>query len=552
MNKNIIYGDEARKGLLSGLEQIEKAVKVTLGPSGSNVLIRVKGEARPFSVKDGVTVAREVFSDVPIEMVAIESVQDVANKSDELAGDGTTTATVLAAAIFKAGVNLDKNLNRLEVKRGIDKCISLIVDALESKSISVKDSPKMLKQVALISSNNDEEIADLVIQAYEAAGKQGIVNIKRSRTYETYLTTIQGMNLPMGLASPYFMTDMKNETCEFDETYVYLSNEPLTDVSENFNHLLETVNKETANLLIVVPKIDDVVLSMLVTNVAKANFKVCVCVAPDFGDEQMHTLRDIGSALGKAPFLKEEGVQFNSLAKEDVMASLPKAKGISVGLQYTSIKGVAGTKEYRAKVRKQMEERADSLREKIKTVTTPYEKNILHMRISRLTDGVAYINLGAYSDTEFLEKQHRINDALHATKNAVQEGIIPGGGTALLSLSKMEIETRNNNPSLQAGIDIVMEAIKSPFNQIISNVGVEEIDLEDFDNCQNNWEHGYDARAGVFVESMIKQGIIDPVKVTRVALQNAGSISGMLLTTECVIIDPSVYSKTTSPNPMFG
>ena len=549
--KKIVYGSEAREGLLRGLTIIERAVKVTLGPSGSNVLMRHKGEARPYSTKDGVTVAREVGSNDALEMMAIESVQDVANKSDEVAGDGTTTATVLAAAIFREGFKLSQDLNRLDLKRGIDKAVELIVDKLAEVSIDVEGNDEMLRQVALISSNNDHEIADLVVDAYKAAGKQGVVNIKRSRTYKTFLSTIQGMNLPMGYNSPYFVTNSDTETCEFDETYVYMSNEPLMSVSKNFNKLLETANEEMASLLIIVPKIDDVVTSMLVQNAMKANFKVCVCVAPDFGDEQVKTLGDIACALGKPAFILGDGIQFNDLSEDEVMQYIPKAKGVSVGLQFTSIKGVAGTKEYRLKVREEMEKRAESLRNKIEITPTPYEKQNLNMRISRLTDGVAYINLGAYSDTEFIEKQHRVNDSLHATKNAVQEGIIPGGGTTLLSLSESVKFKGIENKSFIEGFNIVLRAIKKPFFQIIDNVGVEICDKE-IKACIDEMAFGYDARNKIFVKNMIEKGIIDPVKVTRTALQNAGSIAGMLLTTECVLVDTSVYSTEKSAMNPFG
>lgn len=566
--KHIEYSDDARQKLLSGVEKIAKAVKVTLGPSGRNVFIRNKGEERPFSTKDGVTVAGQVSSVDAIEMAAIESMQDVANSADASAGDGTTTATILAEAILKEGLNFPEGLNLLDIKKGIDKAVKVIVEELKANAIQCSHNLELLYQTALVSSNYDKEVAQIVTDAFKVAGKQGVVNLKRSRSNESYLTTIKGMTLPMGYRAVYYVNDNENDTANLDKPYVFMTNEKITEVSPNFGHLLEQIHNNQDSLLIICKDIDPSVSDMLLRNKVDSGFKVCVCTAPGFGNEQADMLKDLGTVLGKQPFIENGPISFNDLPMEKIFDYIPQSEAVVIGKHTSSVKGALNHTE---EIDSQMEARANYLREQLEKHKTEYEKNVIQTRISRLTDGIAYINIYAVSETEYIEKQHRIQDALYAVKSASEEGIIPGGGAALLSLSNMKINSLND--SIQYGIDIVMKAIKRPFYQILENVGTETevrvkkdflsrvlfytlkpfmlnqrlIDEEDLEYCISSFNTGYDAKREEVVPDMIARGIIDPVKVTRTALENAASISGMLLTTECLIVDDSVYDKPITP-----
>jgi len=543
--KHIKYKDDARKQLLAGVKIIAKAVKVTLGPSGRNVLIRSKGERRPYSTKDGVTVAGQVWSSDPMEMSAIESIQDVANSADASAGDGTTTATILAEAILEEGLNFDNNLNLIDIKRGIDEAVKVVVEALRENAIDCMSDQKLLYQTALVSSNYDEEVAQIVLDAFNVAGKQGVVNIKRSRTFDTYLTTIKGMTLPMGYKSIYYINNHENDNAEYEKPYVFMTNLKIDSVSQNFAYLLDQINREQGSLIIICKDMDASVSDMLINNKTNANFKVVVCKAPSHGDEQSEILIDLGTCLGKQPFLENGDIVFDALAQEDIMDSIPQSEAVSIGRNSSAIKGaLVLTKEIEAK----MHARADFLRESLEKHKTAYEKSQTQVRISRLTDGIAYINIGAVSDTEFIEKQHRIQDSLYAIKSASEEGVIPGGGTALLSISKMDLRSKSSNESMQYGIDIVMKAIQKPFFQIIENVGI-TIPEEAILVCKSSFNAGFNAKTQECVSDLVQEGILDPVKVTRVALENAASISGMLLTTECAIIDEAVYDVPVFDNP---
>jgi chaperonin GroEL len=538
--KEIIYSNDARMKLRSGVNKIAKAVKVTLGPSGRNVLISNSQETRPFSTKDGVTVAGQIWSDDPIEQVAIESLQDIANNTDESVGDGTTTATVIAEAIIEAGLNTPKHINLLDMKRGIDQAVKFIVELLKKNATDIQEDDKMLKQVALISSNYDEEIADIVFRAFKTAGKQGVVNIKRSRDFVTHLTTIEGMTLPTGYRSKYYVNDHANDTCVMEQPYVFMTNQKIGKFAEtNFGHLVQQVSEFDGSLLIICPDMDQAVSDMLIRNVTNGALKACVVRAPGFGNEQTELLRDLGVVLGKEPFLENEGIQFEDIAKDDIFKYIPQSEGANVGEQITSIKGAYGLDEKQDKiVHEMMEARAEALRVELSNTTTAYEKSQLQRRISRITDGIAYINIGAKSDTEFLEKQARIQDSLYAIKSAYEEGIIPGGGSALLSASLLEFGSKSSDEAAEYGTSILSQAIRQPFLQIIENVGV-ELTNKELNVCEKNFVSGFDAKTGKVSNDMIKSGIIDPVKVTRIALESATSIAGMLLTTECVVVNKS-------------
>lgn len=535
---------------------IARAVKVTLGPSGRNVLIRDKNEPRPYSTKDGVTVAGQIWSEDPIEMMAIESMQDIANTADEKAGDGTTTATVIGEAIFEAGMKMPENLNLLDVKRGIDEAIRIVVNEIKERSINISDDIDKLKQVALISSNYDTISAEMVTKAFLASGKNGVVRIKRSEDFETYVTTIDGMTIPAGYRSRYYVNDFENDTCVMEEPWVYMTNQKINKMADtNLEFFLHRCAEKGEPVLIICPDMDQAISDMIVRNVSQGSINACVIRCPGFGNEQTEILKDLGAVLGKEPFLENEGIQFDEIDQEKLFDYIPRSEGITVGDQITSIKGVAAstvTDEEFEQVKDKMNARADFLRNQLKTAKTQYEKSQIQVRISRITDGLSYINVGAYSDTEFIEKQGRLQDALYAIKSANEEGIIPGGGAALLSISKIlsDADSISKNPSTLYGAKIVADAIRRPFFQIIDNVGI-DYDESTFAREEAEFLAGFDAKTKMHVPDMIKAGIIDPAKVTRVALENAGSIAGMLLTTECVVADTQVYEQK-NQLPQYG
>lgn len=542
--RHIEYSSDAKSKLLDGVKKIARAVKVTLGPSGRNVLIRNKGEARPFSTKDGVTVAGNMSSEDPYEMIAIESIQDVASLSNEAAGDGTTTATILAESIFEGGLSISNEYNLIDIKRGIDLAVANIVKFLRDNSLDCSDNDNLLRQVALIACNYDDEIADIVLDAFKTAGRQGVVNIKRSRTHTTYLSTIAGMNLPMGYMSVYYNTDYANEICNYENTIVYMTDSKIKKMTPNLEYLLTTVSDNQDSLLIICDDMDVIVSDILIKNKSNGSLKVCVCKAPGFGQERIDMLKDLATVLGKEAFIKNEGVSFDDLPQSELLDRLPICEEVIITAQQSSFKGaVTESEEEKDAIKKAMIERADSIREKLHDHVSSYEKNLLQTRISRLSDGLAYINIGAYSDTEFIDKQHRVQDALHAIKGANSDGVVPGGGSALIHIGLTD-KLRHKNPSINAGIRLVYNAIQAPFFQIMENAGIELLE-SDLRHMSELFLAGIDARDGERTEDMIAKGVIDPVKTICSALENASSIAGLMLTTECVIIDDEVYSKET-------
>jgi chaperonin GroEL len=547
MSTTIKYTSEARNELLAGVEAIAKAVRVTLGPSGRNVLIRNAGSTRPFATKDGVTVAAQIKSDVFIEQQAIEAFQEIANESDNNAGDGTTTATLLGEAIFKGGIDLSTKVNLIDVKRGIDKATKHIVKRLIELSVPCKDNNDQLREVAMISSNHDKEIADVVLDAFNVSGDQGVVNIKRSRTNDTYLTTVEGMHLGAGFMNPVFVNDYANDLVDFENPYVYSTNERITTATPNFSKIIETSRAEKHPILIICKDIDVNLAGLLASNISKG-LQICIVKAPGHGVQMDDELRDLGIVLGKPPFLENEGVQFNDVPEDEIMDYIPQSESIMVSKHTTSVKGPKGlSDDHYFEIEEKKLARIDFLRKELEKQITSYEKQQLQSRISRLSNGIAYIHIGAVTDIEFEEKQHRIQDALYGIKSASEEGIVPGGGTALLYISQEEMLT--GNPDTRMGSKIVFKAIREPFIQILKNVGI-VLDDNQLDSYVKNWNYGIDARTGKPCKDMIKAGIIDPVKVTRVALENAASIAGMLLTTDCVIVDEDAYSKT-QPQPEY-
>lgn len=540
MKKTVIYGNEGRQKLLEGVKQISKAVKVTLGPSGKNVLIRNQGATEPFSTKDGVTVAAQIFSEDVVEQQAIEAMQSVANNADNKAGDGTTTATVLAEALFEKGCEEIDKYNVIEYKDGINWAVETVVDYLKGQAITIEDDYDILKKVALIASNNDKHISEVVVDAYKVAGKQGVVNIKRSHTRETYLSTVKGMNLDTGYRSAYYINDHKNQIVDFDKPFIYATNEKITSITDNLNTLLKHCSTEQIPLLIICKDMDESISENLIINKRDNTIKVCVCKAPGFGQEQIEELKDLGTVIGKEPFLEHE-LDFNTIPEDDILSYMPRVEQVIVTDNKLLVKGPLVDDKTYEKIEKDKEGRADKLRTELENQITSYEKARLQMRISRLSDGIAYIHIGAESEIEYNEKQHRIQDALYAVKSAAEEGIIPGGGYAL-NFFKGSVEGMlTGSNSKKAGARCLFDILSAPMEQILDNVGL-KLDQKVKDDLKHNWDAGYDARTKLFTSKLIENGIIDPVKVTRVALENAASIVSMLLTTECIIVDDAVYT----------
>lgn len=540
MKKTVIYGNEGKEQLLKGVNTIAKAVKVTLGPSGKNVLIRNQGDTEPFATKDGVTVAKQIYSENIIAQQAIECMQTVASNADNKAGDGTTTATVLAEALFEAGIEIGFNYNAIDFKDGINLAVKDVIDYLKTKAITVEDDFDILKKVALIASNNDEEISSVVLDAFKVAGKQGVVNIKRSHTKETYLSTVKGMNLDTGYRSVYYINDHKNQIVDFDKPYIYATNEKITSITDNLNALLQYCSKEQIPLLIICKDIDESISENFIINKRDNTIKICVCKAPLFGQEQIEELKDLGTVIGKAPFLEHE-LDFNKIPEEEILKYIPRVEQVIVTDNKLLVKGPLVDDEEYQKIEKDKKGRADKLREELKTQITQYEKARIQMRISRLSDGIAYIHIGSTSEIEYNEKQHRIQDALYAVKSASEEGIIPGGGYALAyAQDNMSIKNFRNN-SIQAGYECLISILDVPMFQILKNVGL-EISDDVIEKICKSWDKGFDARKKQITRNLIQDGIVDPLKVTRVALENAASIISMLLTTECIIVDNQVYT----------
>lgn len=546
MSKTIKYSDDARKEMYEGIKAIAKAVKSTLGPSGKNVLIRNESDKKPFVTKDGVTVAGQFTSDNYLEQIAIELIQDVANNSDAVAGDGTTTATILAEAIFYHGLNAIENnsdINLILFNKYIQEAVGLSIKQLQEISMPCEDV-ESLKNIALISSNGDEEVSQMVIDAYKISGDQGVVNIRRSETYESYLTTVKGFNLPTGYRSPYYVNDHKNNLVDYENAIVYSTNKKISKISDNLEFLLSYCSEQQIPLLIICKDMDVTVSTVLISNVSKGYISCCVCKAPAFGQEQINELEDLGTVLGNMPFLENGAFDFDDLNPEEIISYLPRVKNLLVTENNVAFSEPLCDEEQQKIIEDKKAIKANELRKELKDKKTSFEKSQLQMRISRLSEGIAYIHIGAKNDLEYTEKQHRIQDCLYAVKSSKEEGILPGGGNALLYVSQLLFETKiDENINQKAAYEVLSKSLQVPFFQILNNAGIEfnlpnEKALSAFKNTYN---HGVDARNGNLV-NLIDAGIIDPLKVVRSALENASSVIGLLLTTECVIIDNDCFA----------
>ena len=520
MSKQVTLGKTSREKLVSGIDILADAVVSTLGPNGRNVVIS-NPQGAPQSTKDGVTVAKAITLKDPEQELGVQLVKQAAIKTAEKAGDGTTTSTLLAREMIKAGLNaLNNNENAVQIKRDIDSTVEKVVLNLKKISEDISGE-EQLEQIAAISANNDPETGKLIATAIDKVGLEGVVHIEESRTGETYLETVEGLQFARGYKSPYFVTNNSNMTATLDTPLILIADQKLTQVKELLP-VLEAVSAQAKSLLIIAEDIDNEALATLIVNKMRGTMKVCAVKAPDFGDRRKLVLEDIAITTGGVVFDKQKGMKLDKFSWE----WFGEARTVTIEKEQTTIVDGKGGIE-------QIEARVEELQQQINKATTPFEIEKLQERLAKFTGGVAIIHVGGNTETEMKEKKDRVDDALHATKAAIEEGIVPGGGTALLYASS-GIEAKTT------GAQIVKSACAKPFNQILVNAGFDEVKgqilADSLTNSGNDTWAGFDIKTEKTVD-MKKTGIIDPTKVARTALQNAASVAGTVLLTECTIVD---------------
>ncbi|MRT16899.1 chaperonin GroEL [Vitellibacter sp. q18] len=523
MAKDIKFDVEARDSIKRGVDALANAVKVTLGPKGRNVIIS-KSFGAPQVTKDGVTVAKEIELEDSLENMGAQMVKEVASKTNDLAGDGTTTATVLAQAIVKEGLkNVAAGANPMDLKRGIDKAVEAIVSNLEKQATKVGNSSEMIKQVASISANNDDVIGELIAKAFGKVGKEGVITVEEAKGTETYVDVVEGMQFDRGYLSPYFVTDTEKMQTELDNPMILLYDKKISSMKDLLP-ILEPVAQQGKSLLIIAEDVDGEALATLVVNKLRGSLKIAAVKAPGFGDRRKAMLEDIAILTGGTVIAEERGFTLEN-ATVDMLGS---AETVTIDKDNTTIVNGAGKKE-------DIKGRVNQIKAQIETTTSDYDKEKLQERLAKLAGGVAVLYVGAASEVEMKEKKDRVDDALHATRAAVEEGIVAGGGVALVraieTLKKLTTETLDET----TGVQIVARAIEAPLRTIVENAGGEgSVVINKVMEGKKNF--GYDAKTEQYVD-MLKAGIIDPKKVTRIALENAASVAGMILTTECALVD---------------
>jgi len=521
MAKIIEYSAEARQALKKGVDQLAEAVKVTLGPKGRNVVIEKKFGAQTVT-KDGVTVAKEVELEDPMENMGAQMVKEVASKTSDVAGDGTTTATVLAQIIFNEGMrNVTAGANPMDLKRGIEKAVEAVVANIQSLSKTVTDQ-KEIAQVATISANNDETIGTLIADAMDKVGKDGVITVEEAKTTETNMDVVEGMQFDRGYLSPYFVTDAENMEVEMDDPMILIHDKKISAMKDLLP-VLEKVAQMGKGLLIIAEDVEGEALATLVVNKLKGTLKVAAVKAPGFGDRRKAMLEDISILTGGRVIAEEAGFKLENATLDD----LGTAKRVRIDKDNTTIVEGAGEA-------KDIQGRIAQIKKQIEGTTSDYDREKLQERLAKLAGGVAVLNVGAATEVELKEKKARVEDALHATRAAVEEGIVPGGGVALLrsiaSLDKVKVEGDE-----KVGVDIVRRALEEPVRQIVNNAGLEG-SIVVAKLLDNEGSYGFNARTEKYGD-LIADGVIDPTKVVRIALQNASSVSGLLLTTEAVIVE---------------
>lgn len=519
MAKQILYNEEARKKLLAGVDAVANAVRVTLGPKGRNVLLE-KSYGSPIVTNDGVTIAKEIELEDPYENLGAQLLKEVSSKANDVAGDGTTTATLLAQAIVKEGLkNVAAGANPMIVKDGINKALKIVVEEIKKKSIRI-DKKENIGQVATVSANNDSEIGNLIAEAMEKVGKEGVITIEEAKGLETTLDVVEGMQFDRGYLSPYFVTNQKKMTTEFEGAYILLHDKKISSMKD-LVPLLEQVSQSGKPLVIICEEVDGEALATLVVNKLRGALTTCAVKAPGFGDRRKSMLEDI-AVLTKGTVISEDlGMKLENVSIND----LGVAKRIIIDKENTTIVEGSGSKA-------DIDARCTAIRQEIEESTSDYDKEKLQERLAKLSGGVAVINVGAATETELKERKARVEDALSATRAAIEEGIVPGGGLTLL-LAQEKLNNPKETGDERVGVDIVRRALEYPMRFIAENAGYDgSITIEKARTTLK----GFNARNGEWVD-MVKEGIIDPAKVTRSAIQNAASIASLLLTTEVLVTD---------------
>jgi chaperonin GroEL len=523
MAKNIKFDIDARDGLKRGVDALANAVKVTLGPKGRNVIIS-KSFGAPQVTKDGVSVAKEVELEDALENMGAQMVKEVASKTNDLAGDGTTTATVLAQAIVKEGLkNVAAGANPMDLKRGIDKAVTSIIADLEKQAKKVGNSSEKIQQIASVSANNDNTIGELIALAFGKVGKEGVITVEEAKGMDTYVDVVEGMQFDRGYLSPYFVTDADKMIADLENPYILLFDKKISNLQEVLP-ILEPVAQSGRPLLIIAEDVDGQALATLVVNKLRGGLKIAAVKAPGFGDRRKAMLEDIAILTGGTVISEERGF---SLENAD-LSMLGTAETVTIDKDNTTIVNGSGNAN-------DIKTRVNQIKAQIETTTSDYDKEKLQERLAKLAGGVAVLYVGAASEIEMKEKKDRVDDALHATRAAVEEGIVAGGGVALVRAQKTLEKLTAANLDEVTGIQIVSKAIEAPLRTIVENAGGEGSVVINKVH-EGKGDFGYDAKNDAYVD-MLKTGIIDPKKVTRVALENAASVAGMILTTECALID---------------
>ena len=538
MAKDILFNLDARDGLKKGVDALSNAVKVTLGPKGRNVIIE-KSYGAPHITKDGVSVAKEIELQDPVENMGAQLVKEVASKTNDLAGDGTTTATVLAQAIVAAGLkNVIAGANPMDLKRGIDKAVATVVESLKAQSEQVGESIEKIQQVASISANNDNTIGTLIAEAMAKVKKEGVITVEDAKGIETHVDVVEGMQFDRGYISPYFVTNTEKMEAVYENPFILIYDKKIS-VMKDLLPILEKSLQTGRPLLIIAEDIDSEALATLVVNRLRGSLKVVAVKAPGFGDRRKEMLEDIAILTGGTVITEEKGYRL----EDATLAELGTADKITVTKDNTTIVNGQGTKE-------NIDARAAQIKAQIASTTSDYDREKLQERLAKIAGGVAVIYVGAASEVEMKEKKDRVEDALNATRAAIEEGIIPGGGVGFIrAISSIE-KMKGENDDETTGIAIIKRALEEPLRQIVENAGLEGSVVVNKVR-EGEGDFGFNARTETY-ENLLKTGVIDPVKVSRVALENAASIASMLLTTECVISNHKEENPMPAMNPQMG
>ncbi|RLD45463.1 MAG: chaperonin GroEL [Bacteroidetes bacterium] len=540
MAKDILFDNEARESLKKGVDALTDAVKVTLGPKGRNVIID-KSFGAPQVTKDGVTVAKEIELSDPVENMGAQMVKEVASKTNDLAGDGTTTATVLAQSIYATGLkNVTAGANPMDLKRGIDKAVANVVDSLKKQSKEVGNNNDMIEQVASISANNDHAIGNLIAQAMAKVKKEGVITVEEAKGIDTYVDVVEGMQFDRGYISPYFVTDTEKMETVYESPYILIYDKKIS-VMKDLLPVLEKTAQTGRALIIISEDVESEALATLVVNRLRGSLKVAAVKAPGFGDRRKEMLEDIAILTGGVVISEEKGYKLEDATLE----MLGEAEKVTIDKENTTIVSGKGEKDNIAA-------RVKQIKAQIETTTSDYDKEKLQERLAKLAGGVAVIYVGAASEVELKEKKDRFDDALAATRAAIEEGIIPGGGVALIRAAQNLAKLKGDNEDQTTGIAIIVRALEEPLRMIVENAGMEgSVVVNKVKEGKNAF--GFNAATDIY-EDLFKAGVIDPTKVTRIALENAASISGMLLITECVLSEHKDENAAAMPPmpPMGG